>query len=193
MFSGAYLIPFAIARYADWTGLSRPALVRWSVAACVLLLTVSAHSKLTNSSYFVGAYDKAMALAAHPEGSLVLAATDCGILGYFSRQRVMNLDGLTNSWAFQAALAEGRLGTWLTDRGLNAYVAPPVPEGGMVLLHARAGLASEAQAVRVRVEPFEAHLRSSEVAHVYQVTMIDPQEGSRPASEPDSILSLHSL
>ena len=124
----------------------------------------------------MGAYDKAMALAAYPERSLVLAATDCGILGYFSGQHVMNLDGLTNSWDFQTALATGRLGTWLEQRGLNTYVAPPVPEGGIVLLHTRAGLGSAAQVVRVRGEALKATIGSPNDPRVYALTTIETLE-----------------
>ena len=126
VFSGAYLLPAYLEHYGgEWAGISRRALARWSLAVCLALLAISARSKLTSPSSFVGHYDRAMTLASFPEDSLVLAATDCGILGYFSRQRVINLDGLTNSWDFQQALAEDRLAGWLTDRGVNAYVSPP--------------------------------------------------------------------
>ena len=66
---------------------------------------------------------------------------------------MINLDGLTNSWDFQQALAEDRLAGWLTDRGVNAYVSPPAPQGGMALLTARAGLSSAPQTIRLHVEP----------------------------------------
>lgn len=154
--------------------------MRLSLAACVVLLAVSAHSKLTKPSFFVGAYDKAMALAVYPERSLVLAATDCGILGYFSGQHVMNLDGLTNSWDFQTALTNRRLRTWLGERGLNAYVAPPVPDGGVVLMHSRAGVGSPGQVVRVEVEPLDATVPSSGEIRVYGVTTIETAETDFP-------------
>ena len=68
VFSGAYLIPFAIERYVlAWTRLSSVAMTRWSLAGCFLLLGVSAHSKVTQPSYFTGSYDKALALAAYPK------------------------------------------------------------------------------------------------------------------------------
>ena len=154
VFSGAYLLPTYLEHYGgEWAGISRRALARWSLAVCLALLAISAHSKLTSPSSFVGHYDRAMTLASFPEDSLVLAATDCGILGYFSRQRVINLDGLTNSWDFQQALAEDRLAGWLTDRGVSAYVSPPAPESGIALLTARAGLSSAPQTIRLHVEP----------------------------------------
>jgi hypothetical protein len=186
VFSGAYLLPFGIQRYAPaWNGTSRSTLTRLSVAVCLGLLVVSAHSKLTKPSYFVGAYDKAMALAAYPERSLVLAATDCGILGYFSGQHVMNLDGLTNSWDFQTALATGRLGIWLKERGLNAYVAPPGPDGRIVLIHTRAGLGSAAQTIRVEVEPLKAETGSANGGRVYAVTTFETIEDNSSPFDPD--------
>jgi hypothetical protein len=174
VFSGAYLLPWCVERYGTaWTGLSRRALIRASAAGCLLLFVVSAHSKITTlSPKSIADYDRALALAAYPEGSLTLAATDCGILGYFSRQRIMNMDGLTNSWEFQAALADGRLAHWLGERGLNAYVGPPDPDSGAVVVHTRAGVASAPRTLRVRVEPM-GRGRVSPTPRVYRVTTID--------------------
>ena len=174
VFSGAYLLPVCLERYAvTWTGLSRRTLARWSLAACLILLAISLRSKITSPSFFVGAYDKATALASFPEDSLVLAATDCGILGYFSRQRVITLDGLTNSWDFQNALAEDRLAEWLADRGVSAYVGPPAPNDGVAFLAARAGLSSAPQTLRLRVAPMPGVSPASGGATVWRVAKIE--------------------
>ena len=174
VFSGAYLLPVCLERYgAVWTGRSRPALARWCLAVCLVIFAISARSKITSPSFFVGAYDKAQTLASFPENSLVLAATDCGILGYFSRQRVINLDGLTNSWDFQQALADDRVPGWLTDRGVNAYVAPPPVEDGVALLSTRAGLSSSPRTLRLHVEPIRAVSPASADIAVWRVTAIE--------------------
>ena len=82
----------------------------------------------------------------------------------------MNLDGLTNSWAFQEALADDRLAAWLVDRGLNAYVAPPAPEAGVAHLYTRAGLASAADEVDLTVAPI--HGGSTRDVAVWRVVAI---------------------
>ena len=174
VFSGAYLLPVCLEHYGVvWTGLSRRTLARWTLGACLVFLVISARSKMTSPSFFVGAYDKALTLASFPENSLVLAATDCGILGYFSRQRVINLDGLTNSWDFQQALADDRVAGWLTDRGVNAYVAPPAVEDGVALLITRAGLSSTPRTLRLHVEPIRPVSPASGDIAVWRVTAIE--------------------
>jgi hypothetical protein len=174
VFSGGYLLPFCMERYgALWAGIPRRLLAWSSLAVCLVLFAVSARSKLSSPSYFVGAYDKAMVLASFPEDSLVLAATDCGVLGYFSRQRVINLDGLTNSWDFLRALDEDRLGEWLSARGLNTYVAPPLPDERKVLIYTRAGLSSPAQTLSLHVEPMSGTSTPSGPIAVWRVTGIE--------------------
>lgn len=174
VFSGGYLLPLCLERYgAMWAGLPRRGLARSSLTVCLMLLAASAYSKSSSPSYFVGAYDKAMVLASFPEDSLVLAATDCGILGYFSRQRVINLDGLTNSWDFLRALDDDRLAVWLSARGLNTYVAPPLPEDGKALLYTRAGLSSPPQTLSIHVEPMYGTAPSSGTIALWRVTAIE--------------------
>jgi hypothetical protein len=166
VFSGAYLLPFILHRYIR----PAPVMGRAALAGCGLLFAVAVHSKATQASYFVPYYDKAAVLATYPEESLTLAATDCGILGYFSRQHVINLDGLTSSWDLQRVLADGTLAGWLAGHGLNAYVGPPAPVDGLAVLHARAGLASPPRALPVRVEPMSRKQPSADGVEVYRVT-----------------------
>jgi hypothetical protein len=108
--------------------------------------------------------------------STPLAANDCGILGYFSRQRVINLDGLTSSWDFQTALAEDRLGPWLIDQGFNAYVtsASTAIEGGTVPLETRAGLRSAPRTLRLRIEPMPGAARLASGIGVWRVVALEP-------------------
>jgi len=175
VFSGAYLWPVCLERYGTtWTGISRRALTRVGLVACVALVVLSVRSKITQPSGFLGAYDQATTLASFREDSLVLGASDCGILGYFSHQRVINMDGLTNSWDFQQALAEHRLAPWLTDRGLNTYVTHATIDRDGAVLHARAGLSSPSQTLHLQVEPISSVSApaTGEIA-VWRVTMIE--------------------
>jgi hypothetical protein len=52
----------------------------------------------------------------------VFASTDSGILAFGSDRRVLNLDGLVNSFAYQDAIADGRLGAWLREQGAQYLV-----------------------------------------------------------------------
>jgi hypothetical protein len=177
VFSGAYLLPICLERYgARIAPIPERALALAGYAACALLLALSVRSKITQPNGFLVEYDQAAVLASFPEDSLVLAASDCGILGYFSGQRVINLDGLTNSWDFQTALAEDRLAPWLADHGFNAYVtSPSTPvERGMAPLEARAGLNSAPQTLQLRVEPMAAATRAPAGIAVWRVTAIEP-------------------
>ena len=173
--SGAYLLPACLERYGGWTRIPERALKLSGFALCGLLLALSVRSKITQPNGFLVQYDQAAVLASFPEDSLVLAANDCGILGYFSRQRVINLDGLTNSWDFQTALAEDRLGPWLLDRGFNAYVssASTTVERGVVPLETRAGVQSAPRTLQLRIEPMRAAPEAPRSIGVWRVTAIE--------------------
>jgi hypothetical protein len=174
VFSGAYLIPLCMNRYGRaWPGGSRGILAKTGLAVCLILLAVSVRSKIGGPSFIVAAYDKAMVLSSYPEGSLVLGATDCGVLGYFSHQHVINLDGLTNSWEFLEALEHHQVAGWLRARGLNAYVAPPAPEGSVASLHIRAGLTAPPGILSVRVQPLESPAEAFARIGVWRITEIE--------------------
>ncbi len=49
----------------------------------------------------------------------VVAGTDTGALGFWTRRRVVNLDGVVNDWAYQDALRDGRLAAWLAGEGVT--------------------------------------------------------------------------
>ena len=174
VFSGAYLIPLCVNRYGRrWGGVSQQIVMKTSLAACVILLAVSARGKIGPPGFTVAAYDKALALSSYPEESLVLGATDCGVLGYFSHQHVINLDGLTNSWDFIDALEHQQMAGWLRARGLNAYLSPPAPEGSVAWLHLRAGLSAPAGILSVRVEPMTSAAATLGPIGVWRITEID--------------------
>ena len=174
VFSGAYLIPLCVNRYgSQWAGVSLRMAVKTGLAVCVILLAVSVRGKIGPPGFTVAAYDKALALSSYPEESLVLGATDCGVLGYFSHQHVINLDGLTNSWEFLDALEHHQAAAWLKARGLNAYVSPPAPEGSVVSLHVRAGLSAPAGVLSARVEPMTSVAAMPGRIGVWRITGIE--------------------
>lgn len=62
-----------------------------------------------------------------PDGA-ILGSWDAGVVGYFTEQPVINLDGVVNSFDYLEASREGTQGAFLRDRDL-AYL---VNHGGLV-------------------------------------------------------------
>jgi hypothetical protein len=60
-------------------------------------------------------------LASTPPAS-VFASTDSGILAFGSGRRVINLDGLVNSFAYQDAIRDRHLGAWLRNQGAKFLI-----------------------------------------------------------------------
>jgi hypothetical protein len=52
----------------------------------------------------------------------IFAMTDAGVFGYFSRRRVINLDGLVNDFKFQEYLREKKLDHYLEEEGVDYFV-----------------------------------------------------------------------
>jgi hypothetical protein len=52
----------------------------------------------------------------------VFASTDSGIFAFGSGRRVINLDGLVNSFAYQDAIRDQRVGAWLREQGARFLV-----------------------------------------------------------------------
>jgi hypothetical protein len=60
----------------------------------------------------------------------VLASWDAGVVGYFSHRRVVNLDGVVNSFEFYQAGRDGRIGAFLDDDGVGWIVNHGLPVDG---------------------------------------------------------------
>lgn len=155
VFSGAWLIPEFLRLFASrfprfpaaWSR-------RLAIAGCLLILAVTLRGKIVKSSQFVDSYDVAKALSTLPPDTIVFAATDCGILGSVSRQHCLNLDGLTNSFAFQESLQADRFADWLRGANLNTClwmsVAPPPSR---LTIFASPGIGHAGRSVVVDVSP----------------------------------------
>jgi hypothetical protein len=72
----------------------------------------------------------------------VFAMTDSGLFGYFSGRRTVNLDGVINSYGFQKALSEGRLGEFLANSRVThlADYEVPAPVPALHRIRLRSGL-----------------------------------------------------
>ncbi len=52
----------------------------------------------------------------------IFAMRDCGIFGYFSDRRTINLDGLVNDYEYQDYVSQGRLDEYLEENGVDYFV-----------------------------------------------------------------------
>lgn len=177
VFSGAIILPYFVENYdISKLKISRHLVFRLTVVFCLALLAVTIHGKISQPSSFVGAYDRALDLAKLPEKSIIFASGDCGILGTISRQRCLNMDGLTNSFEFQRALRDDRLAEWLRSTGLNAYFTV---KGGDVIttatLQALSGIDGVGRKVQVRLVPWPTpEADTLRVIRLYKIKRIDP-------------------
>ena len=55
----------------------------------------------------------------HTRPDDVIAATEAGPISFWSRRRVVNLDGLINNFEYQQYLRDGRLAEYLKDEGVR--------------------------------------------------------------------------
>ena len=67
-------------------------------------------------------YDTALWVRDNTPKDTIVGMKDCGVLGYFSRRRVVNLDGVVNNLEFQEALRDKALGAYLRAKGVNLLV-----------------------------------------------------------------------
>lgn len=137
--------------YAVFAGLS----------ALLLAASIGRRCAAPNNRTKQSWYDKAVWMAACSPTSSVFAATDCGILGYFSERSVINLDGLTCGFELQHAIRDNRLAAYLGSLGLNSAVTEagrhpqPSVTGGLPIVSFRTypGMDGNRRWVHAVVEP----------------------------------------
>jgi hypothetical protein len=103
----------------------RPLVVNgMTLGICLLLLAVSVAGRLSTPQ-FATRFDRAKWIDTHAPADAIFAAGNCGILGYFSRRPFVDLDGLSNSFAYERAIHDDRVAGWLEATGFNAAVLSP--------------------------------------------------------------------
>lgn len=120
---------------------------------CTTIATVADVS--TRENKFAFYHDRSMMLAEYPQDMFTFAASDVGVLGYFSRQQWINLDGLTAGTGFHASLRDNRFAEYLRNAGLNAVIdvnQAPFPE--RLSLQSWTGLDGISRSVHVTVTPW---------------------------------------
>jgi len=104
---------------------ARRALLALGGVVIVLSLAVSV-SRLSRS--FTAASREAGEWVAHTlPPDAVLGMKDSGTFTYFAQRRVVNLDGVANSFAFEDALCRGELERYLRERGVEYVAQHSVP------------------------------------------------------------------
>ncbi len=89
----------------------------------------------------------------------MLASWDAGVIGYYSGRHVINLDGVANSYAYYQAARDGRVGKFLTDRGVAGLVNLGTPLRGQdpsvaAFVRSTLGATAASQLRLARVWPF---------------------------------------
>ncbi len=84
------------------------------------------------------AYEASLWTRDHVPADAVMAMHDAGLFGYFSRRRVVNLDGVVNNLEYQRTLSEHHLGDYLRRSGVRYLVKHDfghVDNGGSLDIH----------------------------------------------------------
>jgi hypothetical protein len=116
------LLPRGTAARAAW------AIVTGLAALASLALIVKRDGRLDYSrSWTVQAYEAARWADRHLPADAVLAMKDAGGFGYFSRRRVVNVDGLVNGYEYQDSLRVGAFEGFLRRKGVEFYVQHAIP------------------------------------------------------------------
>lgn len=63
----------------------------------------------------------------HLPADAVIGATDAGVMGYFAKHRVVNLDGLVNSAEFYRAVREQDIDAWLAKSAITHFAGVVLP------------------------------------------------------------------
>jgi hypothetical protein len=80
-----------------------------------------------DETFTIGAREGGEWVAANLPPDAVLAMKDSGIFSYFAQRRVMNLDGVANSFEFANAVCAGRLEDFARDHGVEYVAQHSVP------------------------------------------------------------------
>lgn len=103
-----------------------------ALAAALVLAEASSIARL-QLAFMGAAGDAGRWVARNLPADAVLAMKDSGAFGYFAERRVMNLDGVVNSFEYQETLCRGGLAAFLRHHGV-AYVCqhavPPEVRSG---------------------------------------------------------------
>jgi hypothetical protein len=104
--------------------------VRAALVALTLLQVGALAFSLSNlaRTFTVAGHEAGEWVAANLPEDALLGMKDSGIFSYFAQRRVMNLDGLANSFEYAETVCEGRLEDFLRKHGVQYIAQHSVPE-----------------------------------------------------------------
>jgi hypothetical protein len=116
-------------------GVRMPGFWRWALAG-VAILAMLAWRLPGYTAWVAGQFqfrpgdgsdyfDRAAFLEEHTPGSAVIGTPNAGGLGYLTHRRVVNIDGLVNSYAFLAAMRTGQSDRYLEQIGVDYIFIGP--------------------------------------------------------------------
>jgi len=115
----------ALAVLLRWFLTARPRLMRPAVALGLILVSahLAWHTFKPNARYAGDVYvESALWVRDHLPATALMAMHDSGTFSYFSRRRVVNMDGLVNSLDYEHALCENRLDQYLKEHNVRYLV-----------------------------------------------------------------------
>ncbi len=126
-----YLVPHATLVLILVLSLRRvPVSASWTAVALFAAMTLwSWRLRFRPESYaaYTSARSIGMWIEQNTEPRAIIGGWDCGIVAAYSRRRVVNLDGLINSWEYKERyLDTGRVQAFIDHEGGLDYVAQPV-------------------------------------------------------------------
>jgi hypothetical protein len=131
-----------------------------------LFWTYLRSEKELRSNFIQMSYDAAIWARENTDESDIFAMKDAGAFGFFSMRRVINLDGVVNSFQFQETLRDKRLNSYLASRSVKYLVQHAVWNRPDVLDHRYTTLSFSYWSHKYDTESDEIHLNSS--AEVYR-------------------------
>ncbi len=174
------------------------------IAPLVVMLAVEAWRAADPRTVSIRIADQAAGewISGNLPADAVVGSWDAGVVAYFARQRVINLDGFVNSTAYARALNDGTAGALLNDQGLAYLVNHDVIEDGeaTTLPAMAAGLLGADRAAGLtllKVFPFTFAGSANRLPRgvhematfVYELSMPAPEmrERRQPDAPPDDI------
>jgi len=100
-----------------------PVKIFTAIAVLLILLKIILNvNKNLENSWHVRAYEAAMWAKANTSAEEVFAMKDAGNFAFFSKRKVINLDGVVNDYCFQEFLKEKKLNLYFILNNISYYV-----------------------------------------------------------------------
>ena len=107
--------------------------VKWILIAplllCVIAMSVSAFDP-RSQAMLIANQEAGQWISGNLPRNVVLGSWDAGVLGYFTEQKIINIDGVVNSIEYARALRKGTAGALLKKQGVAYLVNHGIMDNG---------------------------------------------------------------